>query len=496
MLSGRPLPSAAVGTRAGRRLDGPRLACVGAVAVMALFRGLIPADSDTPWHIAEGQLLRRRWADGVWELGRSDSFSWTARGNSWHPNSWAFDALMGALYDAGGWAALALLRLALLGVIVALAWRYSRWSSAGAWARAGAVWICAVFVIPTGAMRPQLATFVIVLAGLELTQRILSSRSRPPVPMLAGLAALMSVGSMLHGGVIAAVAVVGAACAGHMFDTRQWRLPVLVTALAFAGSCLSPLGVSIWTYAVRTGGDSRRQGIDEWQPPSLHQLGDVAMLALLLAIVGWAVLRLRPDTSGRRWTLVAPAILTTAMTFLAMRNATFALLSSVPIMAASLSRAGEVLDRRGWRVPVRPGMALAAMTLGGILGGAIQTGEFTLDPNPLDSAEFPAVTARSLPAGCRLLNEYHFGGYLILARPDIPVSQDGRNDLYGTERLLQQRALFNDGDPATAVPNLERAGITCVLAEPDRPLVQALGRDPSWRRAAANATAQAWVKMP
>ena len=479
-----------------RWLDGPRLACVGAVAVMALFRGLIPADSDTPWHIAEGRLLLRRWGDGRWELGRSDSFSWTARGDSWHPNSWAFDALMGALYDAGGWFALALLRVALLAAMVVLAWRYSRWAGAGGWARAGAVWICALFVIPTGALRPQLATFVIVLAGLELTQRILSSRSGPEVPLLVGLAALMSAGSMLHGGVIAAVAVVGAACAGHVLDTRRWRLPALVTALAFAGSCLSPLGLTVWTYAVRTGGDSRRQGIDEWQPPSLHQLGDVAMVALLLAIVGWAVWRLRPDASGRRWALVAPAILTTALTFMAMRNATFALLSSVPILAALLSRAGEVLGRRELRIPMRPGMALAAMTIGGILGGAIQTGEFTLDPDPLDSTEYPSAAARALPADCRLLNEYHFGGYLILVRPDIPVSQDGRNDLYGTERLLQQRALFADGDPATAPANLSRAGITCVLAEPDRPLLRALGRDPAWRRAAADATAQAWVKMP
>ena len=463
---------------------------------MALFRGLIPADSDTPWHIAEGRLLLRRWGDGVWELGRSDSFSWTARGDSWHPNSWAFDALMGALYDAGGWLALALLRVALLAAIVALAWRYSRWAGAGGWARAGAVWLCALFVIPTGAMRPQLATFVVMLAALELTQRILSSRSGAPVPLLLGLAALMSVGSMLHGGVIAAVAVVGAASAGHVLDTRQWRLPVLAPAVAFAGSCLSPLGITVWTYAVRTGGDSRRQGIDEWQPPSLQQLGDVGIVALLLVIVVWAVWRLRADASGRRWALVAPAILTTAMTFLAMRNATFALLASVPILAALLSRAGEALDRRGWRIPLRPGMALAAMTIGGILGGAIQTGEFTLDPNPLDSTEFPSAAARALPADCRVLNEYHFGGYLILVRPEVPVSQDGRNDLYGTERLLEQRALFADSDPATAPANLDRAGITCVLAEPDRPLVRALGRDPAWRRVAADATAHAWVRMP
>ena len=70
-------------------------------------------------------------------------------------------------------------------------------------------------------------------------------------------------------------------------------------------------------------------------------------------------------------------------------------------------------------------------------------------PNPLRSPEFPSVAAAALPGGCRLLNEYNDGGYLILVRPDVPVSQDGRNDLYGPRRLQEQEDVLNDRGAGT-----------------------------------------------
>lgn len=469
------------------------LACGAALLVVALYRRLVPADSDTPWHLAEGQLLLRRWGDGIWEIGRTDSFSWTARGSSWHPNSWGFDAGLAVAHDLGGWFGVAVLRVGLLAGVVALAWTFSRRSGAGRWARAGAVWVGVVLVVPTGAMRSQLVSFVLFLACLELAARILASVPTP-WPRLVALAAIVALWSSLHGAVIFGVVAVGAACAGHALDTRTWRRPALITLVAFGASCVSPLGISVWTYALRTGGDSRRQGIQEWQPASIHRVDDVGVVLFLLAVVGWALWQQRSGRGPVRWSLIAPAVLATGLTLLATRNATFAALASVPLLAALLGAAGAGLDRRGRRVPIRPGPAIAAMTIGGLLAGAIETGGLSLDPDPLEAPGYPSAAARALPSGCRVLNEYHFGGYLILVRPDIPVSQDGRNDLYGTARLDPQKKLFAEGDSATASSELDRAGITCVLAEPNRPLVRALAGDPGWRRVAADATAQAWVK--
>jgi len=478
-----------------RRLDGPLLACASALVVVALFRRLVPADSDTPWHLAEGKLLLRRWADGAWEIGRTDTFSWTARGASWHPNSWGFDVVLAVAYDLGGWLGVALLRVLLLGGIVALAWIFSRRSGAGRWARAGAVWISTILVIPTGAMRSQLVSFVFFLAVLEMTARILRCGGRL-WPRLLALAVTISLWSTLHGAVIFGAAAVAAACAGHVLDTRTWRRPALATVVAFAASCASPLGVTVWTYALRTGGDSRRQGIQEWQPASIHRPGDVAVVLFLLLLLGWALWHVRSGRGEVRWSLIGPAVLATGLTFLATRNATFAVLAVVPLLAALITASGRELDRRGRILPIRPGAAIVAMTIGGLLAGAIDTGQLSLDPDPLDAPDYPAFAAAALPSGCRVLNEYHFGGYLILVRPDVPVSQDGRNDLYGTDRLQAQKGLFKDPDPASAPAALERLGITCVLAEPSRELLRALARDPRWQRAAHDTTAEAWIRLP
>ncbi len=478
------------------RLDGPVLSCAAAVLVVGLFHRLVPADSDTPWHLAQGRLLLQRWADGAWGIGRSDSFSWTARGLPWHPNSWAFDAVVAAIYDLGGWAGIAVLRLGLLASLAALAWRFSRRSGAGRWARAGAVWVSLVLAVPPGAMRPQLVSFVLVLAVLELTAGIGDlgpRRAAQPWLRLLALAATVSVWSSLHGAVIVGVAVVGAMCAGHVLDGRDWKRPAVTSVVAMGASWLSPLGISVWTYALRNGGQSRREGIAEWQPPSVHRPVDVVSVLFLVVVLGWSLTRLRGERAPVPWVLVLPAVLTTVLTFLATRNSTFAVLTAVPLASSGLAAVGSWLRRRAWAIPVRPGPAIAAMTVGALMAGAVQAGGLTLGPDPMGDAKFPSAAA-ALPGGCRLLNEYSFGGYLILARPDIPVSQDGRNDLYGPVRLAGQAALLSDArSGATA---LDRIGVSCVLAEPGRPLLRSLAGDPRWRLAAADATAQAWVASP
>jgi len=93
-----------------------------------------------------------------------------------------------------------------------------------------------------------------------------------------------------------------------------------------------------------------------------------------------------------------------------------------------------------------------------------------VDPRVLDA----------LPAGCRLLNEYILGGHVILYRPDVPVSLDSRNDVYGAADVRRLQGAFD-------VPTeglTETLGVTCVLTRTDRRLAAALRADPRWRTAA------------
>ena len=63
------------------------------------------------------------------------------------------------------------------------------------------------------------------------------------------------------------------------------------------------------------------------------------------------------------------------------------------------------------------------------------------------------------------------------------MSQDGRNDLYGTDELRRQADWLDAEDPTPP----EAAGVNCVLADPDRALVGTLRERSDWSVAGESA---------
>ena len=475
------------------RSSGPLAACAGAFLVVLLFHGVVPTDPDTPWHIAQARLMLHRWSDGHFTVNARDAFSWTAFGHRWHPNGWGFQAVLGVFYDVAGWPGVALLRALLLGALVVVAWRFSDRLEAGRWARAGAVWVAMVFVVPWATVRPQLVSFVLLVVCLDLTARALDSSRAPPgdgngsdtSPLVAHLvlAATIALWAALHGAVVAGVVALVIMCAGEAMDRRSWQRPLLTASVCVVASLASPYGVSLWSYAVSNTKESENLHIEEWRAPSITRGSDVAVMILLLGVAVVAVVLALRSGRGFGWRLLLPALVLTAFTLQGIRNQPFALLALLPFGAHALTAAGSALASHGWTLPMHPGRAVAAMSLGALLGGAIHLGASPLDVDPMQSPDYPQV-AKALPSGCRLLNEYDFGGYVILARPDVPVSQDGRNNLYGPTNLHRQELLLEDARPGNADMELRRLGITCVLAHEGRGLLASLAGLPGWRRLA------------
>jgi hypothetical protein len=89
----------------------------------------------------------------------------------------------------------------------------------------------------------------------------------------------------------------------------------------------------------------------------------------------------------------------------------------------------------------------------------------------------PRLVAQ-LPAGCRLLNDDMVGDAVVLLRPDVPVSLDGRNDMYGRDTVIQIEHLF-ENRPGTA-EFLDREHVTCVLGPSAMPLLRALRHNSQW----------------
>jgi len=104
---------------------------------------------------------------------------------------------------------------------------------------------------------------------------------------------------------------------------------------------------------------------------------------------------------------------------------------------------------------------------------------------------YPVRATAAMPSGCRLLNEDTFGGYVAEARTaDVQVSQDGRQ-VEGVESLIAQQRVL--GAERGWQSWLDRHDVGCVLAAPDRPVVDRLERL-GWERRAADPSAVLLVR--
>ena len=226
--------------------------------------------------------------------------------------------------------------------------------------------------------------------------------------------------------------------------------------------------------------------INEWRSLDLGNSSDWLFLVVpALGIIGTVVSR-----RWRRWEVALPILALTVATVLAIRNAPLAAVIAAPEVACGLSslRVGRL---RAWAAPRTVPIVVGVWIAGVVL--AMQSTNGFGDLGRPETAQFPVVAAEDIPAGCHLLNEYAHGGYLIATRwPEVRVSQDGRNDLYGSERIELQRALL-EGD---SVFDLEEVGVDCVLAETSRPIARALEASEEWSLLAIDQAGSLFVASP
>ena len=91
---------------------------------------------------------------------------------------------------------------------------------------------------------------------------------------------------------------------------------------------------------------------------------------------------------------------------------------------------------------------------------------------------FPVEAARMVEeqgyAG-PLFNDFNWGGYLIWALPELPVSIDGRTNLHGDERIVRFGQTWSGLPGWEKDPDLARAGV--VIAQANSALASLLLHD-------------------
>jgi len=441
------------------------------------------AEGDTFWQIPTGtQLLARH------TIFLTDTFSWTVAARPWHPNSWLFDVLLAVAYDIAGpfgLAAFTVLLVTALGVgVTAVATRLA--------VRPLPLLVTfTLFLLPDLAWistRPQTLTYALLPPTLLLTARALQSRGRRRVLTLLALYLLVAVWTNLHLASLGALPAVAAGLAAVLIGHRRaWRRLVPVCAAVFGvvvlGCVSSPLGFGALRSALATGGASHEVVI-EWA--TLWQTSAAGVLTWLGAAIavalGAAAWRHRPhDPLLATSTAGAAALLLLGIT--AARFSPMALAAALPGVAAWASGVDWSAGRGRGRVAF-----YATGTAVGLLAALLLIAGLRLPdlgrPSP---AAFPTTrTVDAIPAGCRVLDEYGDGGFLILHRhaDGVRVAMDGRNDVYGAALIAHLQGLVM-GRPG-ALAELHRDHVGCLLLDPDRPLIrQALAA--GWRTAAHDA---------
>jgi hypothetical protein len=459
------------------------LAAWAAVLPVALIRARYLAESDTFWEIRTGQVILR-----TGHIPAVDSFSWWARGRPWAPNSWAFDVLLAAGYRAGGLACVALLGSALVMVACAAVLLLAR-RLGGVPAAAGLL-VCAgsVGIFLWLSVRPQLIDYAAVPL-LVLVATTAGPAIRPRALLV--IAAIEAVWVNFHAAAPMGIAVVLAAGLGIQFAAlakspgpARWRMLPAAGARAAApalaalvGTLANPRGAAVF-WQLRTVSGSSAGLVAEWQHVALQIPSQAAMLGIGLLAMALAAWR-------RRWDLALVLGLLAAGGAETIRVLPILDTVAVAVLAAVLS--GPWLQAWAAEPPRGHVLRLSAAGLVAALAVRAATGL----PHT-GGTSYPTGSVRALPAGCRLFNSYLLGGIVILGRPDVPVSLDSRNDLYGRRDVLTEQRILTSrsGGPGT----LRRLGVTCVLIPAATGLARQLRRSPAWQQVTGDPAGAVFVR--
>lgn len=460
-------PPLAERRRAALPAHAVRIGPLGLVALAGALVGWRRAerpfsDSDVLWGSRAGRDLLQTLG-----IPRTDSYSWTVHGKPWVPNSWAWNALLGVAYRFGGLTGIALLGIimsAAIGVALAAAARVI--GAKTAWSALLLEILGAVFGVFFYA-RAQVVDYLMVLLLPLILRRALAGDRRTYWRWTAVMSLVQLAWMNLHSAALLGPVLLLAAAAGTVLLATAMRRQTFmrglgVVALSSLACLATPYGMSSITHvaAVRSASVGL---IAEWEPAGVGDTEQVLGLAAL--VIGLLAVALA--YRARRLASVGMLVILAVATADAIRFAPMLALLAMPELAVA---AGRIRVRDAF-LKRACALCLAILAVACVIG----LNEFA---KPRLRFYSPSLVAE-LPSGCRLLNDLDIGGEVILARPDVPVSIDSRNDLYG--RAAELRSLRQLGEPAVGLAFIRSARVTCVLTPSAAPLTRALRKQSGWR---------------
>jgi hypothetical protein len=380
------------------------------------------------------------------------------------------------------------------------------------------VWLGAGMTVagPTLGVRVQVVDLLLSAAMVWVMWTYLAGRRRITLVLIPPLAVAFA---NLHAGWPLLFLLGGAVVAGEAVDRLLHRrlapeplnwsdLGWLVASLAVAAAAISlnPNGFDLYRYPLDTSSiAAHRDFISEWRPPDPGTfIGQVLIGFVILGVLPTLVL------CWRRIRL-ADALVLVGLTLMAANAARFLLVAG-PIPAAivalylapviSRTRLGRAVapllerlttPRRAPRFSVINLVLAALLVLAGV---GVTLGRISPAAQRRGVAEHMPVGAvdwiLANDPGERPFNQYSWGGYVGLRRPDSPIFIDGRSDIYGDEPIREYaRAVRLQSDPQEL---LDRYEIDYVLFPADGAFADWMDGSSGWRRAYTDDLAAVWVR--
>ena len=462
---------------------------------------LVRSGSQNPdvwWHLSTGA-----WIVQHHHVPATDPFSAYGMSKPWVAYSWLFEVMIYGLYHWLGLVGPDVYVLAAVTVIGFVLYQTLRKRMAG-FAAAVALAEVGLFVMAGHyTVRPWLFSILFFLIEMDIlfaelvdTSRDYSARRLWFLPLLFVLWANLHIQFVYGLAVLALAALTQKAEAVR--GAQGWRIAFapnerrhrlwVVTGMSFLAALANPYTWRIYQVAFGLAGDSGSDTlVSEMMAPHFRSPLDYI---LIVVVLGAAYVLGRVQMRSRLFT----SILLTGTTFVSLhsrRDEWVCLVVALLIIAAGC---GKDLAADA-PLPRHCGLAAAALAALFIFARAKQADMSNAHLDDLVSRAFPAkatefVSKRGFPGP--LFNDYTWGGYLIWRLPSLPVSMDGRSNIYGNAGVARSVATWNCKQGWKTDPELASSNL--VIGPIGSPLSSALRDDREYQLVYEDKTAVVFVK--
>jgi len=442
-------------------------------------------DPDVWWHLRSGEWILQHWA-----VPHTDPFSSFGAGRPWAAYSWLYEVLVFQLFQRLGLVGLVVYSTAMVTLITVVLHRLIRRLQADFSFAVLLTFVAASILYQLFTPRPWLFTIVFFTLELDL---LMQARKTGKTRGLLWLPVLFALWANVHIQFIDGLVVLAIALAESMVARRWTRIQARIRPGRLCGvfiACLlaamaNPYGWRIYSVAYDLAAQSGVMNkVTELAAMPFRSFNDWCVLILVLAAAG--VLARTRNILFFESALMAFAIV---VSFRSQRDLWVAVIAASAILASELK--GDETNRLQMKASAAPLVAIAT-------GLTVLLGLYMMQ---VDNARLSTKLAEALPVRAvervkekgwsgPLYNDYTWGGYLIWALR-MPVSMDGRQNVYGDQQIYRSDDTWNGRPEWASDPDLQKAGL--VIGPVKASLTQLLRMDPRFELAYEDKLAAVFV---